>query len=602
MSKVQVLPEEIVAKIAAGEVIDRPASVIKELMENSIDAGSTHIELTLKDAGKALIIIKDDGHGIAQDDLETIFQRHATSKIHTIEDLFEIHSLGFRGEALYSVAAISDVIVRSRTTDQAEGWEIHTRGGKTQDVKPCAFNERGTHIEIRELFFNTPARKKFLKTNASEFHQVLNIFTPYTLLYPNISFKLTHQGRDILDLSATDKLEERIADVLNLNVEHLLSAQEHFPEQNLKIRMIMGDINIKRTRRDMQFCFVNSRPVFNKNISYHLNQIYRLIMPPEQFPFFCVYLELPADDVDVNIHPTKKEVKIRNEREICTLLRRLSEQTLMSTGKVKRVAPQEPFKSHVRQSLNYNSAATSFDQKGADTVFEPKPSFSGEAANKDYAYPRTQSNSPSVKESPREFYIPENQAYQDDSLQSKLEKSRYIGSFIHKFLFYESGTNLLIVDQHAAAERVTYEKLIRQMEKGNVEVQPLLSPILVSVSPQELTIYEEIQEDFGKLGLESSLFDPTTLAIHSQPVLLKDVETTVRHLLAGEKITTRDHDQIARRACRSSIMSGDKLSVEQCEFLKEELLQCLDPLTCPHGRPTVIEMTEDFLDKQFLRT
>ena len=593
MNKVRVLPEEIIAKIAAGEVIERPASVIKELLENSIDSGATRIELQLKDAGKTSIVIKDNGCGIGREDLETIFQRHATSKIETLDDLFNIHSLGFRGEALYSIAAVSDIVLQSKAADQPEGWQIHTRGGQKQAVKPCAFNEHGTNIEIKELFFNTPARKKFLKTDSGEFHQVVGTFVPYTLLYPQVRFKLTHQGRDIIDLAAIHDLKSRVAHVLNLAEEHMLDLTKNFPEQNLEMRLILGDINIKRTRRDMQYIFVNGRPVFNKNIVYHLNQIYRLILPAELAPFFILYLTVPAADVDVNIHPTKREVKIKNEREICTLLRRVCEQALMTSTGMKQVSfPGRPADA-VTPSFRYNTDARE-DIPAAQPLFEEQPYFSGEAANKDYAYPRANE--------PQAFYLPANRALTDDNIQTKLEGARYIGAFMHKYLLYEADRNLLVVDQHAAAERITYEKLIRHMEKGDVEVQPLLSPVLVSVNAQELVVYEEIQDEFRKVGLESSLFDPQTIAIHTQPLLLRDVEQTVRYLLAGDKITNRDHDQIARRACRSSIMAGDKLKPDQAEFLREELLQCLDPFTCPHGRPTVIELTETFFDQQFLRT
>lgn len=593
MNKVRVLPEEIIAKIAAGEVIERPASVIKELLENSIDSGATRIELQLKDAGKTSIVIKDNGCGIGREDLETIFQRHATSKIETLDDLFNIHSLGFRGEALYSIAAVSDIVLQSKTADQPEGWQIHTRGGQKQAVKPCAFNDHGTHIEIKELFFNTPARKKFLKTDAGEFHQVVGTFVPYTLLYPQVRFKLTHQGRDIIDLAAISDLKSRVAHVLNLAEEHMLDLTKSFPEENLEMRLILGDINIKRSRRDMQYIFVNGRPVFNKNIVYHLNQIYRLILPAELAPFFILYLTVPAADVDVNIHPTKREVKIKNEREICTLLRRVCEQALMTSTGMKQVSfPDRPVDA-VTPSFRYNTDARE-DVPAAQPLFEEQPYFSGEAANKDYAYPRANE--------PQAFYLPANRALTDDNIQTKLEGARYIGAFMHKYLLYEADRNLLVVDQHAAAERITYEKLIRHMDKGDVEVQPLLSPVLVSVNAQELVVYEEIQDEFRKVGLESSLFDPQTIAIHTQPLLLRDVEQTVRYLLAGDKITNRDHDQIARRACRSSIMAGDKLKADQAEFLREELLQCLDPFTCPHGRPTVIELTENFFDQQFLRT
>ncbi|MCA9395164.1 MAG: DNA mismatch repair endonuclease MutL [Candidatus Omnitrophica bacterium] len=608
MSKVRVLSEDIVAKIAAGEVIDRPASVVKELMENSIDAGATHIHLELKEAGKSLISIRDNGSGIDHDDLETIFERHATSKITTLDDLFDIHSLGFRGEALYSVAAIADITLRSRTADSAEGWEIHMRGGAKQDIKPCPFNDTGTHIEIRELFFNTPARKKFLKTTASEFYQVMQIFTPYTLLHPRVGFKLTHQGRDIIDVAATDDLPARIAEVLNLKADHMLSVTRAFPDEHLVLKMVLGDINIQRTRRDLQFVFVNNRPVFNKNINYHLNQVFRLIMPPEAFPFFVLYIEVPATDVDVNIHPTKREVKLRHEREICSLLRRVTEETLMnSPGREVSADSDEPKAfSPVERSFRYEGAASHFDQSGPQSLFDGGGSGGGSTgsggsggglsyapSNKDYAYPRAE-QTPS-------FYLPKNELAAADDIQTKLENARYIGAFIRKFLIYEAGRTMLLMDQHAAAERITYEKLIRHMEKGDVEIQPLLAPVLVSVTPQEKLVYDEIGDELLKVGFEHSLFDDQTIAVHSQPLLLKDVEATVRYILAGDQVTNRDHDQIARRACRSSIMTGDKLGTEEAEYLREQLLQCLDPFTCPHGRPTVIELSENFLDQQFMR-
>ncbi|MBZ0167739.1 MAG: DNA mismatch repair endonuclease MutL, partial [Candidatus Omnitrophica bacterium] len=553
------------------------------------------IHLELKEAGKTLMSIKDNGCGIDAEDLETIFLRHATSKISSVEDLFDIHSLGFRGEALYSVAAVADISLRSRTAQTDDGWEIRMRGGEKQDLRPCAFNDTGTHIEIRELFFNTPARKKFLKTTASEFYQVMQIFTPYTLLYPEIRFRLTHQGRDIMDLAAIEDLNSRVAHVLNLKPEHMLTVERELPDEHLKIKMVLGDINIQRTRRDMQFVFVNDRPVFNKNINYHLNQVYRLIMPPEAFPFFVLYLEVPPADIDVNIHPTKREVKIRTEREICSLLRRIAEETLMNSRGRKATADDTGPREYtpVERSFRYDSAAANFEQSGPQSIFDSGAASSSAPSNKDYAYPRAE-QSPS-------FFIPKNELALADDIQSKLENGRYIGAFIRKFLIYESGHTLLLMDQHAAAERITYEKLIRHMEKGDVEIQPLLAPVLVSLSPQEKLVYENIGDDLLRLGFEHSLFDEQTVAIHAQPLLLKDVEATVRYILAGDQVTNRDHDQIARRACRSSIMTGDKLDAAQAEYLREQLLQCLDPFTCPHGRPTVIELSESFLDQQFMR-
>ena len=284
MNSVHILPPEIISKIAAGEVIDRPASVIKELMENAIDAGTTSIELALQQAGKTLIRLKDTGTGITGADIEKIFQRHATSKISKIDDLFEIQSLGFRGEALYSIAAVADVILRSRSKAEDSGWEIHLRGGKRLSLKPASI-PAGTEAEVKELFFNTPARRKFLKSNTSEIHPILNIAVPYALLHPAIRFLIRHQDKGLLDLAPAADHRERAADVLNLETDHILQARHDQPERGLSIRLLLGDINIVRSRRDMQFIFVNNRPVQSKNISYHMNDVYRLILPRARFLF-----------------------------------------------------------------------------------------------------------------------------------------------------------------------------------------------------------------------------------------------------------------------------------------------------------------------------
>lgn len=593
MSKVQVLPEDIVSKIAAGEVIERPASVVKELVENSIDAGATSIEVSLKEAGKTLIQIKDNGSGIERDDLDKIFNRHATSKIKSIDDLYAILSLGFRGEALYSIASVADIILQTRTKNSDSGWEIHLRGGKRIGLKPCSFSGTGTTIEIKELFFNTPARKKFLKTNSAEIQQVLSLFTPYTLLYPNIRFLLKHQDNTLIDLKTTDKLTDRIAASLNLEEKHLIESKEKFDKQGLTIQTILGDINIKRARRDLQFVFVNGRPIQNKNISYHVNQIYRLIMPEEHSPFFVIFITLPAENVDNNVHPTKREVKIKDEQLVCSFLRRLCEDALMRKGQLKIVvSPQS--------TVHTNSGPTTVDRGLKSDKNEPTDIF--EAAysggySDDYAYPKN------IKES-QGFFIPQDNFINQnaESLQKKLENARFIGPFMDKYLLFESGTSLLIFDQHAAAERITYEQLIRQMDKGQIEVQHLLAPQLIRLTIQEMLAWEEAQEQFEKLGLSTTKFDKQTVAVHTHPLLLKDTEKAVRSLLVGENVSHCNFETLARRACRASIMAGDKLKPQQAEFQREQLLQCLDPFTCPHGRPTVIELTDSFLNKQFLRT
>jgi len=618
MPKVTVLPPEIVSKIAAGEVIERPASVVKELLENALDANADSIELHLKDAGKTLIHFKDNGDGIAQDDLKKIFLRHATSKIKTSDDLFAINSLGFRGEALYSVAAIADIVLKSRIKEQDSGWEIHLRGSKELNLHPHTMGETGTEIQVQELFYNTPARKKFLKSNTTELNQILNIVVPYTLLHHKKRFVVTHQGKTILDLNPAEEMSTRAAETLNLNEKHIINAAPFTSkEENISIQMILGDINIKRAKRDTQFIFINNRPVQNKSISFHFNQIYKLIMPQSSFPFFAVFINIPYEDIDVNIHPTKREVKIKDEQRLCSMLRSICEETLMTCSNLKQADDIFTFENNSGSSPSTAAQSTSNPNtvKESQYEFPTQRSFTPDSNEEtpSYSYPKTKSYKPSSDNfsghnttSPtrsQEFFIPEDNFIKQtqNSLYKKLEAARYVGVFINKYQIFEADKSLLLIDQHAAQERITYEQLIQQMEKGKVECQHLLSPVLVKLSVQDMLIWEEAKEKFNEIGFSSNQWDNETIAIQSYPNLIKDIEKAVRHLLAGENISKADHDSIARRACRSSVMAGDKLTQQQAEFQRTQLMSCLDPFTCPHGRPIVVEMTEEFVDKQFLR-
>ena len=325
----------MIAKIAAGEAVDRPASVVKELLENAIDAGATSIEIHLKDAGKELIHIKDNGSGIAREDLEKIFQRHATSKISAIEDLEKLHSMGFRGEALYSIAAVSDVTL-SITHFSRRRLANPYPGRVRQNLEPAGLAHTGTDIKIAELFFNTPARRKFLKNNASELHQILNIVLPYTLIYPEKRFVLTHAGRTLLDLRPAPSRLDRAAAALNVAMDHFLETDQEFVEEQIRVRMILGNINIQRPRRDLQFIFINDRPVESKNLSFNLNDVYKLILPPGVYGAFIVNITLDPANVDVNIHPTKREVRLKDEARIISLLRRMTEYQLMHKGQAKQ--------------------------------------------------------------------------------------------------------------------------------------------------------------------------------------------------------------------------------------------------------------------------
>ncbi|MCK9594289.1 MAG: DNA mismatch repair endonuclease MutL [Candidatus Omnitrophica bacterium] len=582
MNKIHVLPPEIISKIAAGEVIERPASVLKELLENSLDAQADNIEVEIKGAGKIAISIKDNGTGIAEENMEPLCSRHATSKIASIDDLYNINSLGFRGEALYSISAVADVVLSSKTKDQDSGWEIHLRGGQKLNKKPAAMST-GTKILASELFYNTPARKKFLKSNTAEMNHILDIFIPYTLLYPQASFTLTHNEKTLLDLKPAQNHIQRISKALNLAAEHIIEDTREFPRRNMSMHLALGDINIQRARKDLQFIFVNNRPVQNRTLSFHLNEIYRMLFPPGTAPFFCLYLSLPADQLDVNVHPAKREVKIKDELEVVALLRPFCESLLMTNSKAKQA-----------QDNIFPMPQATAPVERQDTVNPTPGGIKEPAGQKQYNL--------SLEENIMLFKTGDIFGQKKENLKEKLKSGRYLGNFHKKYLLFESGDSLLVVDQHAAQERITFERLKSQIENGQVEVEQLINPILLKLTPAELLLWEENNKIMEKIGFQTSLWDKETLAVHSHPRLIANAEISVRNLITGENIPKLNPEIIARRACRSSVMAGFSMNPEQAEYQRSQLLACRDPFTCPHGRPTVIEIPESSLSKQFLRT
>lgn len=597
MGKVNLLPPEIISKIAAGEVIERPASVIKELVENSLDAKATSIAVVVKDAGKSLISIKDNGTGIEHDDIEKLFVRHSTSKINKIDDLYSIQSLGFRGEALYSIASISDVTLRSKTKQSDSGWEIHIRGGEKISLKPVSM-QNGTEIEVKELFFNTPARRKFLKTDSAELNQIISTFTPYALFSPEIEFKLTHNNRELISLAIEKYNSFRIASALHLKVENLIETFKKQEDGLISMRLFLGDINIQRIRKDMQYVFVNGRPVQDKTIGFHLNQVYRLIMPPEVYPAFIAFINIPCENIDVNTHPTKREIKIKDERALVEIIRPLAENALISMGHTKKL--KEPWVDDKKNSPLDQPIRKYVDDKIDLTPLKdmknhsPKDNRLDENIEpvKQYAlYTNRQNNLDSI------FIETKN----DMPLKDKLKAAKYIGPFMKKYLIFESGQSLLLIDQHAAQERVTFEKLLSQISSKKLEVQKLLAPIVILLSTEEIVLWNENKIKLEEFGFTTTGWDKESIAIHSHPQLINKPEIAVRNILLGGDTVFYNTETFARLACRSSIMAGDDVSRDFASYLRDQLLACKDPFTCPHGRPTVIEIEEKFISKQFLR-
>ncbi|MFA5646155.1 MAG: DNA mismatch repair endonuclease MutL [Candidatus Ratteibacteria bacterium] len=583
MAKVHLLPPDVVRRIAAGEVVERPASILKEVIENSIDAGADSLVIDLEGAGRRSIRVQDNGSGVDREDMEQLFYRHSTSKISSFEDLESLSTLGFRGEALYSIAAVSEVFFRSRVSESSEGWELHIRGGERLGLKPCAM-AKGTVIEVKQVFFNTPARKKFLKSDASEMRACLDVFLSQAIASFGIAFSFS-AGRTVYTLPSGEGFRERVAHLLNLPLEHLFEAEAEIPEHRAFVRIVAGDQNLQRPRRENQFIVVSGRPVINKAISFAVNRAYESLLPAQRYGCFAVFLDIPPEEIDANIHPSKQEVKIAGEREIASFVASFLLATLSSRGAAKQYRLDPKIARELSESTEKKRP---FERKKSAIPMKSRESVTP------YVSPTAQSK----------VLFPHISPVRDrfSSLREALASSSFLGSFRAKYLLFEATAALFIMDQHAAHERITFETLKRQMKEGTVPVQQLLMPLVFSLSPQERVAWEERKQAIEAVGFSASLWEQDSIAVHSHPQSLLFPEYAVRALLAEEPISYTDKEALARRACRQSLMAGTVLLREEAEALKTSLLDCEEPFTCPHGRPTVIELDEQSIARQFLRS
>ncbi len=565
MGKIRILSEEIISKIAAGEVIERPASVVKELVENSIDACATEIVISLQRGGKSLITIRDNGTGIEKDDLRFLFQRHSTSKIKKFEDLFNIKSLGFRGEALYSISSISEIFLRSKTDEDQTGWEIHAKNQKKTEPKPVQM-QKGTEIEVHNIFFNVPARRKFLKSDIVEFRKILDIFIPYPILYPPISFTLSHNKKIIFDLPSEKTAKNRISRIFNVQQENLLEIEWRLFDNSISIKAVLGNINIQRPRKDMQFIFINNRPVRHNGLSFTINNFYRNLMPPETYPLFVFFLTLKNEDVDINVHPTKSQVKIRNENEVLNVVRTILEKNFADNMQPKMITLQEDKKS---VSIQVSEKTETYQKSSSQELIFEK------------AFEQEESEPPDFK---------------DLFLQAK-----FVAIVLETYLIFGSADCLFFVDQHAAHERIIFEKLLSQARKGKIKAEQLLIPLSLPLSTQEMLAWESGGKiRLEEIGFQTTQWDKQTIAIHSCPESIVNPELAVRNILSEGNVDF-DVETLLKKACRGSTMAGEQLSSEEAENLKITLMSCEQPLTCPHGRPTIIKISRKFIEKQFLR-
>lgn len=580
MGKIKILPENVANKIAAGEVVERPASVVKELVENSLDAQVSQIKVEVESGGIKKILVIDDGTGMDKEDIQKCFLRHGTSKIFQEEDLLSIKSLGFRGEALSSIAAVSKMKIKSKVEKETAGTLLELEAGETKKISSAGM-PTGTSIEVSDLFFNVPARRKFLKSSPTEFRHIIDIITTHSLACENIGFVLKHNGKLVFSLEKNLSREEKIKELLGEEVFRNLLAV-FFSHPHLKIEGFVSKPSLTAQASYKQFTFVNKRGVKDRVIAAAVKEAYGTLLPAKTYPIFFLYLTLPYEMVDVNVHPRKEEVKFVNSQFIFQSVKAAVSQAL------------------VRGDLTPSLQRVTRGPTRLGQVRPPKP--------RDYNKERAVVGE---KELEKELKFYKELLPWEEEL--KVRVAEEILQVHNLYLIKPTEEGILIVDQHAAHERILYEKLIESFKsekKENIS-QALLLPLTVELSFSEAEILRENLKTLTRLGFEIEEFGRNSFKINSVPNILKahDIVSLITEVIEdlGQERPPKEVDEKSLRtivflACRSAIKAGDPLSKEECRDLLEKLEETKTKYTCPHGRPVKVIISLAELQKMFKRT
>ena len=601
--RIHSLPIQLVNQIAAGEVVERPSSVVKELVENCFDAGAGHITIEIEQGGARLIKIRDDGCGIVKEDLSLALSRHATSKIATLQDLEQVASMGFRGEALPSISSVARLTLISRTVDAQCAWCV-TADGSEQNFDPQPDpHPQGTTVDVRDLFYNTPARRKFLKTEKTEFAHIETLIKRMALSRFDIGFTLLHNQKEVLNLkpAATDSAQEhRIAGICgSAFIEN--SVKIDFAASGLQLTGWVGLPTFSRSQQDMQFFYVNGRLIRDKLVSHAVKQAYQDVLFHGRHSVFVLYLTLDPTLVDVNAHPAKLEVRFREGRLVHDFLFTALHRSL---AKVRPEHSVVSLDDHVSLPLAPDvlpeQARPNFDQQPA---YNPRPP--------------QQTSLPTVAETISAYasLYPEESAVQKQqppltSTQDTPPLGYAIAHLHNIYILAETPKGIILVDAHAAHERVTYERLKKQYQSGAIPRQPLLLPIKINVSSAEADLAEQEHEFFGSLGFELNRSGPETIILRSTPALLGtiDKEQLIRDVLAditehgmSQRIQEQSNQLLATIACHGAVRARRRLGIDEMNALLRDMEQTERIGQCNHGRPTWIELSTNDLDKFFMR-
>lgn len=626
---IKLLDNETVQKIAAGEVIERPSSIVKELVENSIDAGAKNIMVEINNGGIDSIIVSDDGYGIPQDQIELAFKRHATSKISSFDDLYNTTSMGFRGEALASVVAAADVEVKTRTEDDKLGSKVVFKNANIVSKSKIAMN-RGTIISVQNLFENIPVRRKFLKSSVAEANNINDLMSKLALGNTDVSFKYIRDSKIIFHTIPSDDHLSIVSDVLGSNFSDSFIEIKGKTE-NYSYSGFVTDNRYYRGNRALQYIYVNSRYIEESDISRIIEKQYRHLIPNGKFPAFQLFIETNPNNIDVNVHPNKQLIKFKQIDELLDQLELSIKEALIP----KQLRQVSGFKNNTEVKTELYNSVNNTD-KYADLLekYNKRDSFYVEENN----YSRDENildedtseiqveevildlNSDLESTSDKQFnentveqidIINDIENEKDDKpINDDLSNLTFKGTIFSTYLLFENyyTKSLIIMDQHAAHERVMYEKLLTEINEDSVNKQPLLTPIMLNITSSDYDLFSEYSSEFERMGFSIDSMGSGTILIREVPILgvnldYKRLFNDIIDALRIEKNTNSQYilDIIIKKSCKAAIKSGDNISNQEVEELINLLSKCENPLSCPHGRPTYIVYSQNLLEKEFSR-
>ena len=640
MAKIKILPPDVSNKIAAGEVVERPASAVKELIENAVDAQSTSVGVEVRAGGKRLLRISDNGTGMTREDALIALERHATSKVRCIEDLQRIQTFGFRGEALPSIASVSQFELLTRTAEALEGTKVTVEGGVVRSVQESGCSP-GTHITINNLFYNVPARQKFLKSGTTEFNHITNQITWAALAHPKVQFSLSHNGRSTIDVRSCDSHIERIRLLYGKEfAENLIEFDADLAR--LHLHCFIGKPELTKSNRNYQLFFLNRRPIRSKILGAALAEAMRSLVPKDRYAVVFLFLTMDSEEVDVNVHPAKIEVRFRNEQGMYGGVVRVIHSGVYRHKYIPRIetdgrdmAAEE--NGEISDGARAITESSQVNVVGTEETIDSSPSNDFAALAKGVGTGESTQPTEPVPTIPRiELVEKEKIETSNDELKTQhqpipsvvqpphravpegvtlelfdFEKVELKTNLFNTYIVAESQDKVFIIDQHVAAERVLYERFIEQLKTDGIPVQGLLLPVTMEMDSQQLNTFNAHEDLFRTMGFDVEPFGGNTILLRSipAPLPMRLVVNTVTDLL--DKIATIGQPSIEMLeiqdralitlACKSAVKAGDPLTMEEMVNLIKELSQAKLPFNCPHSRPITIEMSKNELERRFHR-